>query len=96
MTARIVTTVEMVDGTVHEIRVLPLDIVRMERHYGVGLAKLANNGDMLTEHVMFMAWSALTRLGIWSGDLESFIEQVAEIPDPPAGPDPSTPTAPAL
>jgi hypothetical protein len=94
--SRITCTVELADGTVHaDIRVLPLDIVRMERHYGVGLAKLEKDHSMLTEHGCYLAWSALTRSGKWSGDFETFLEQVADASPPDVsddgGPVPSPP-----
>lgn len=97
---RIRSTVEMADGTMFDIRVMPGDVVRMERHYGVSLAKLSATDDdgrplgdgVLTEHAMFMAWSALTRTGDWSGDFESFLDQVAVVEDvAPEAPTPSPP-----
>jgi hypothetical protein len=97
---RITSTVEMADGTEYSIRVMPGDVVRMERHYGVSMAKLtATDADghplgdgILTEHAMFMAWSALSRTGEWSGDFESFIDQVALVEDnSPEAPTPSQP-----
>ena len=40
---------------------------------------------------MFMAWKALCRTGQWSGDLESFIEQVASVDDEAEAPVPAHP-----
>ena len=92
MAKRMLATVEMVDGTEYSVRVLPVDVVAMERHYGVGLAKLEKDGGLLIEHAMFMAWKALVRTGQWSGDLDSFIEQVASVDDEQAeAPVPSHP-----
>ena len=91
--SRITCTVELVDGSLFEqIRILPLDIVRMERHYQVGVAKLEKEGTMLTEHGAYLAWSALTRTGQWSGDFDTFMEQLADA-SPPEGdlPDPTSP-----
>ncbi len=93
MAKRMQATVEMVDGTEFTVRVLPVDVVAMERHYGVGIAKLEKAGEVLTEHAMFMAWKALVRTGQWSGDLESFIEQVAAVEDEEQ--EPAVPSHPA-
>lgn len=91
MAKQMLATVEMVDGTEYTVRVLPVDVVAFERHYGVGIAKLEAAGELLTEHAMFMAWKALARTGQWSGDLESFIEQVAAVEDQAEAPVPSHP-----
>lgn len=88
---RIQATVEMADGTQFTIRVLPVDVVALERAYGVGMAKLEAEGAILTEHAMFMAWHALTRSGQWSGDLDSFINQVAYVEDEQEPPTPTPP-----
>lgn len=84
-------TVEMADGSEYTVRILPVDVVAFERHYGIGVAKLEAAGDLLTEHAMYMAWHALARTGQWSGDLESFIEQVASVEDEAEAPVPSHP-----
>jgi hypothetical protein len=71
--------IEMVDGTLHEqIRILPIDIVRAERHFSVSLGRLVTDGTVLTEHGMFLAHSALHRSGKFSGSFDDFMEQVAE------------------
>lgn len=91
MAKHMLATVELADGTEYTVRILPVDVVAFERHYGVGLAKLEAAGDLLTEHAMFMAWKALVRTSQWSGDLESFIEQVASVEDQAEAPIPSHP-----
>jgi hypothetical protein len=94
MTKRITTTVEMADGTLFEgIRVIPFDVVRLEREYSMSLAKVTGEQGpgLLMEHAMFLAWSALTRLKLWTGDLDEFMEQVAEVAEPEEQESPSPP-----
>ena len=94
--SRITCNVELVDGTMHaDIRVLPIDIVKMERHYGVGLAKLEKDGSVLTEHACYLAWSALTRSQKWSGDFDTFLEQVADASPPEVADEAVVPSPPA-
>lgn len=98
---RINATVEMADGTTYTVRVMPGDVMRMERHYKVSMAKLSATDDkgnltgdgVLVEHAMYMAWSALVRTGEWSGDFDTFMDQVAVVED--EEPEPPTPFPPA-
>lgn len=91
MPKRIDTTVELVDGRTFTVRVLPVDVVAFERHYKIGVAKLEKDDAMLTEHAMFMAWRALTRTGQWSGDFDTFVDQVAGVEDDSGPADPTPP-----
>lgn len=89
-------TVELLDGTVLEVRTSLRDATKWEatsrKH------KWGPIGENLALWEAFLAWSALDRAGTWSGTFDQFLDAVAQVtsavvpvpPTPPAPPADST------
>ncbi|MEY2580524.1 MAG: hypothetical protein QOE09_373 [Ilumatobacteraceae bacterium] len=75
-------SVHMTDGRNLTVRTTPGDIVRFERHFGVSPAALSS--DPKLEHVMFIAYTALTRLKEVECTFDEFLDSVESMGEEPA------------
>ena len=69
--------VEFVDGTKKDIKVIMSDIVKFESQYNLSIAKLGQ--EMKVTHLLWLAWSALTREKEVTTEFDSWVETVASI-----------------
>lgn len=76
--------VTYLDGRSFEVTPTPGDIVRFERHFGVSAGDLGANTRL--EHMFYLVWLALVRLGHESGDFESFLDVVGTSEEAPLAP----------
>lgn len=88
-------TVALEDGTVFpEVRLMPGDIVRFERHFGVRVGSLAGakvtttnaDGEAETEtipppfeHLLFLGWAPLHRKALTDLDFDAFCDVVENV-----------------
>jgi hypothetical protein len=82
------------DGTVVDVRVLPIDRIMFERKYGVSVIS-SFTGDMHEEHLMWLGWHALKRGGRTTDEFDTWLAAVEDYetqkePDPPTEPAAST------
>lgn len=76
--------VTYLDGREFEVTPTPGDIVRFERHFGVAAAELGSS--MRLEHMYFIAWAGLKRLGVEGDDFEAFLDTVGTSEAAPLAP----------
>lgn len=69
--------VEFVDGTKKDIKVIMSDIVKFESQYNLSIAKLGQ--EMKVTHLLWLAWSALTREKEVTTEFDSWVETVTSI-----------------
>jgi hypothetical protein len=79
--------VEYNDGSTKEVKVIMADMVRFESKFDLSIAKLGQ--EMKVTHLLWLAWSALTREKQISLDFDKWTETVASIgaSDPKASKD---------
>jgi hypothetical protein len=79
--------VEYNDGLTKEVKVIMADMVRFESKFDLSIAKLGQ--EMKVTHLLWLAWSALTREKQISLDFDKWTETVASIgaSDPKASKD---------
>ena len=79
--------VEYNDGSTKEVKVIMADMVRFESKFDLSIAKLGQ--EMKVTHLLWLAWSALTRENQISLDFDKWTETVASIgaSDPKASKD---------
>ena len=79
--------VEYNDGSTKEVKVIMADMVRFESKFDQSIAKLGQ--EMKVTHLLWLAWSALTREKQISLDFDKWTETVASIgaSDPKASKD---------
>lgn len=71
-------TVELVDGTRHDVRVLPIDVRLAEREFGKTIATI--DKDPSIDEVAFMVWSAMRREGTTTAtSLDAFFDVFADV-----------------
>lgn len=83
-----------VDGTVVEVRVLPIDRIMFERKFGRSV-HATFTGEPMEEHLFWLGWHALNRAGKAGEDFDAWLAQVEDYetqrePDPPTVPAAST------
>ncbi len=69
--------VEFVDGTKKDIKVIMSDIVKFESQYNLSIAKLGQ--EMKVTHLLWLAWSALTREKEVTTEFDTWVETVTSI-----------------
>ncbi len=71
-------TVTLEDGTVFAgVRIMPGDVVRFERHFGVRIESVS--GNELMEHALFLGWSPLNRKGMTPLTFDEFCDVVESV-----------------
>ncbi len=71
-------SVTLEDGTSFpDVRVMPGDVVRFERHFGIRIADAGDRPPL--EQVLFLAWSPLHRKAMTSLTFDEFCDQVDEV-----------------
>lgn len=71
--------VVMTDGTTYaDVKMVPGDIVALERQYGIRAPELNENTAGL-EHFLFLAWRPLHRTGRTGLSFDEFCDQVEDI-----------------
>ncbi len=69
--------VEFLDGTQKDIKVIMADMVKFESEYSISIAKLGQ--EMKVTHLLWLAWSALTREKQTNLDFDKWVETVASV-----------------
>lgn len=70
--------VELVDGSTHEVRVLPIDVRLAEREFGKTISEIDRNPSM--DEIAFLVFSAMRRTGQTTATtLDGFFEQFADV-----------------
>lgn len=67
-------------GRTETVDATPADLVRLERQYDIPASSLSAETTRI-EHVMFLGWCALKRLGREDRDFEAFLDDIAEVGD---------------
>lgn len=67
------------DGTTHAVKLGPKDYVAFERQYQQPVTVLANEASVRVEYIYFLAWSALSRLGLESRIFDDFLNVVTDV-----------------
>lgn len=80
------------DGSHHDMKIKPIDMIRFERKFKMGAEKL--EADPRLEYILFIAQAALIRIGLLkaSDDFDAWAERIEEIGSPPV--EEQTPLAP--
>lgn len=86
MTAFSVTVT--VDGSTLTATPTAGDLVKFERHFDMAAGQIESAGGRV-EHVMYIAWAALTRTGAYAGTFDQFVDaadmEQDTAPNPPPG-----------
>lgn len=69
--------VEYIDGSQKEVKVIMADMVKFESQYNLSIAKLGQ--EMKVTHLLWLAWSALTREKQISAEFDTWVETVAAV-----------------
>lgn len=69
--------VEFLDGTTKDVKVVMSDMVRFESEFSLSIAKLGQ--EMKVTHLLWLAWSALTREKQITAPFDAWIETVGSI-----------------
>lgn len=69
--------VEFENGTKQDVKVIMTDMVKFESEFNISIAKLGQ--EMKVTHLLWLAWSALTREKIVTSDFDSWTETVVSI-----------------
>ena len=69
--------VEFIDGTTKEVKVLMSDMVKFESEFSLSIAKLGQ--EMKITHLLWLAWSALTREKQIVAPFDAWVETVSSI-----------------
>jgi hypothetical protein len=69
--------VEFIDESKKEVKVIMSDMVKFESEYNLSIAKLGQ--EMKVTHLLWLAWSALTREKQIAADFDTWVETVATI-----------------
>lgn len=67
------------DAGTQEVRTKPVDLIRLERHFGMSIAEVFVGGQPKLDHIYYLAWSALRRTGQDVGEYEDWLETVEEV-----------------
>ena len=69
--------VEFLDGTTKDVKVVMSDMVKFESEFSLSIAKLGQ--EMKVTHLLWLAWSALTREKQITAPFDAWVETVASI-----------------
>jgi len=69
--------VELEDGKKQAVKVTMADMVKFEAHHNLSIAKLGQ--EMKISHLLWLAWSSLTRQKQITADFDTWVEGVANI-----------------
>ena len=69
--------VEFNDGSKTPVRVIMSDMVKFESEYNISIAKLGQ--EMKVTHLLWLAWTSLTRQKQTSAQFDAWVETVASI-----------------
>jgi hypothetical protein len=69
--------VEFLDGAKKDVQVVMSDMVKFESEFSLSIAKLGQ--EMKVTHLLWLAWSALTRQKQVTTDFDGWVETVASI-----------------
>lgn len=69
--------VELEDGVKQEVSVNMADMVRFETNFDISIAKLGQ--EMKVTHLLWLAWSSLTRQKKVTTDFETWVEGVSSV-----------------
>jgi hypothetical protein len=69
--------VEFLDGTQKDVKIIMADMVKFESEYSISVAKLGQEGKVT--HLLWLAWSALTREKQTTQGFDAWVETVASI-----------------
>ena len=69
--------VEFNDETKKEVKVIMADMVKFESEHNISIAKLGQEGKVT--HLLWLAWSALTREKQTAQGFDAWVETVASI-----------------
>ena len=69
--------VELNDGTKKDVKVIMADMVKFESQFNLSIAKLGQ--EMKVTHLLWLAWSALTREKEVTTEFDTWVETVASI-----------------
>ena len=74
---RMTLRVHPVGQPAREVVVKPVTQVAFERHFGVGLASLAD--DLKIEYIYWLAWDSLRKLGEKPPEFDPWLESVESV-----------------
>ena len=69
--------VEFIDGSTKEVKIIMSDMVKFESQYNLSIAKLGQ--EVKVTHLLWLAWSALTRERQITADFDTWVETVSAI-----------------
>ena len=69
--------VEFLDGAKKDVQVVMSDMVKFESEFSLSIAKLGQ--EMKVTHLLWLAWSSLTRQKQVTTDFDNWVETVASI-----------------
>ena len=69
--------VEFNDETKKDVRVIMADMVKFESEYNLSIAKLGQ--EMKVTHLLWLAWTALTREKQTTAEFEVWLEDVSTV-----------------
>jgi len=69
--------VELADGKTEQVTVKMSDIVKFESHWSISIAKIGQ--EMKISHLLWLAWTALSREGKVKADFEKWVDEVGGI-----------------
>ena len=69
--------VEYNDGSTKEVKVIMADMVRFESKFDLSIAKLGQ--EMKVTHLLWLAWTALTREKQTTAEFEVWLEDVSTV-----------------
>ena len=69
--------VEFLDGAKKDVTVVMSDMVKFESEFSLSIAKLGQ--EMKVTHLLWLAWSSLTRQKQVTTDFDTWVETVASI-----------------
>jgi hypothetical protein len=69
--------VELNDGSKTPVRIIMSDMVKFESQFNISIAKLGQ--EMKVTHLLWLAWTSLTRQKQVSADFDTWVETVSSI-----------------
>lgn len=83
-------TVTTIDDMVYDLRIMPGDVVRCERQYGISAGDLERDPHL--EHILYVSWLSAKRHA-YAGSFDDWVDQVTDLDI--GAEDPANPTPPA-
>jgi hypothetical protein len=69
--------VELEDGNKLDVTINMADMVRFESNFNISIAKLGQ--EMMISHLLWLAWSSLTRQKQITSDFDTWVNDVAMV-----------------